>query len=107
MVSVCDCVLCSLVLVLVTELFEALALGCTLSAEMNGNYKYDDTFMNILREEGQILTFLDAIFGFLHRRLVIILSLWAYLHSTYLPWLDSRANRLGCMILNMSIIGFD
>lgn len=49
-------------------LFEALVLGFTLSAEMNGNDKHDDTFMNILREEGQILTFLDAIFGFLHRR---------------------------------------
>lgn len=63
---VCGCVVCSPVLV--TELFEALVLGFTLLAEMNGNDKYDDTFMNILREEGQILTFLDAIFGFLHRR---------------------------------------
>lgn len=43
-------------------------LSPTQSVEMNEDYKHDDTFMNILREEGQILPFLDAIFGFLHRR---------------------------------------
>lgn len=43
-------------------------LSPTRSVEMNEDYKYDDTFMSILREEGQIIPFLDAIFGFLHRR---------------------------------------
>lgn len=52
----------------VVEVEALFLLSPTLSVEMNEDYKYDDTFMNILREEGQILPFLDAIFGFLHRR---------------------------------------
>uniref|UniRef100_A0A1B6KVN7 CS domain-containing protein n=1 Tax=Graphocephala atropunctata TaxID=36148 RepID=A0A1B6KVN7_9HEMI len=31
-------------------------------------YKHDDLLIHILKEEGQIVPFLDAIFGFLHRR---------------------------------------
>lgn len=35
---------------------------------MEAESKYDDIFLDVLKEEGQIIPFLDAVFGFLFRR---------------------------------------